>query len=463
LTRKTNSLLHDYKLRPKKDKHNRKFRFSGIVIVSLFLIIISSPWSWQLEKIEDTKTNTRSTETKNEKIPTAINKTKKAEKETASKKDLTVAPDSELQKIEITIRQGDTLEELFKKNDLSLGDLIKITNIDTLTQDLKYLRPGDTLTLTHNDNQVISLIRNLSLKKALLIEKENNQFKSSLINRNTKIKKRFGYGKIKTSLFDSAIESGLTEKLIMNLADILAWDIDFVYDIRVDDDFYVLFEEIWQDNRYITDGEIIALEFNNNGRTYQAIRYIDKNGLSNYFTPEGNNMSKAFLRAPLDFTRVSSNFNPNRKHPILNTIRAHRGVDYAAPKGTKIKASGNGKITFKGVKSGYGNVIILQHGDNITTLYAHMSDFNSTLKTGQRVEQNQVIGYVGSSGLATAPHLHYEYRIDGIHKNPRTVELPQAKPIQNEYKEDFLMKSGSIINELTYYKESRLLSVSSSN
>ena len=463
MTRKTNSLLHDYKLRPKKDKHNRKFRFSGIVIVSLFLIIIFSPWSWQLEKIEDTKTNTRSTETKDEKIPTVINKTQKAEKEIASKKDLTVALDSELQKVEITIQQGDTLEELFKKNDLNLGDLIKITNIDTLTQDLKYLRPGDTLTLTHSDNQVISLTRNLSLKKALLIEKENNQFKSSLIDRNTKIKKRFGYGKIKASLFDSAIESGLTEKLIMNLADILAWDIDFVYDIRVDDDFYVLFEEIWQDNRYITDGEIIALEFNNNGRTYQAIRYIDKNGLSNYFTPEGNNMSKAFLRAPLDFTRVSSNFNPNRKHPILNTIRAHRGVDYAAPKGTKIKASGNGKITFKGVKSGYGNVIILQHGDNITTLYAHMSDFNSTLKTGQRVEQNQVIGYVGSSGLATAPHLHYEYRIDGIHKNPRTVELPQAKPIQNEYKEDFLMKSGSIINELTYYKESRLLSVSSSN
>jgi len=460
LTRKTNSLLHDYKLRPKKDTHNRKFRFSGIVIVCLFLIIIFSPWSWQLEKIEDTKTNTRSTETKDEKIPIAV---KKAEKETASKKDLTVALDSELQKIEITIQQGDTLEELFKKNDLSLGDLIKITNIDTLTQDLKYLRPGDTLTLTHSDNQVISLTRNLSLKKALLIEKENNQFKSSLIDRNTKIKKRFGYGRIKTSLFDSAIESGLTEKLIMNLADILAWDIDFVYDIRVDDDFYVLFEEIWQDNRYITDGEIIALEFNNNGRVYQAIRYIDKNGLSNYFTPEGNNMSKAFLRAPLDFTRVSSNFNPNRKHPILNTIRAHRGVDYAAPKGTKIKASGNGKITFKGVKSGYGNVIILQHGDNITTLYAHMSDFNSTLKAGQRVEQNQVIGYVGSSGLATASHLHYEYRIDGIHKNPRTVELPQAKPIQNEYKEDFLVKSGSIINELTYYKESRLLSVSSSN
>ena len=431
--------------------------------MSLLLTIISLPWLWQLETTDDAKNNIGIIETKNEEIPTSINKIKKVEKEIAFKEDLIFSPSKELKKIEITIQQGDTLEELFKKNDLDLGDLFEITNTDALTQDLKYLHPGDTLTVTHNNNRVISLIRNLSLEKALLIDQEGNKFKSSLIDRNTKIKKRFGYGRIKTSLFDSAIENGLTEKLIMKLADILAWDIDFVYDIRVDDDFYVLFEEIWEDGKYITDGEIIALEFNNNGRIFQAIRYIDKNGLSNYFTPEGDNMSKAFLRAPLDFTRVSSNFNPNRKHPILNTIRAHRGVDYAAPKGTKIKASGNGKIIFKGIKSGYGNVIILQHGENITTLYAHMSGFNLTLKAGQRVKQNQVIGYVGSSGLATASHLHYEYRIDDIHKNPRTVELPQAQSVQNEYKEDFLVQSESIINQLIRFKESKLSTVSSSN
>jgi len=249
----------------------------------------------------------------------------------------------------------------------------------------------------------------------------------------------------------------------MNLTDILAWDIDFVYDIRIDDDFYVLFEEIWQDDKYVTDGNIIALEFNNNGRKFQAIRYTNENGVPNYFTPDGNNMSKAFIRAPLDFTRVSSNFNPNRKHPILNTIRAHRGVDYAAPKGTKIKASGDGKIIFRGVKSGYGNVIILQHGDNITTLYAHMSGFNSAFKLGDRVKQNQVIGYVGSSGLATAPHLHYEYRVNGIHKNPRTVKLPQAQPIKKEYVNDFLVQSKSIMSELLQFKESRFLSTVANN
>ena len=366
-------------------------------------------------------------------------------------------------KIELEIKAGDTLEELFIENNLNIGHLIQIMSSKLAEQYLKYLRPGDTIVINHTNGEIINLTRNLNLKKALFIQKDVENFNSSIIDRDIQIRKKFGYGNIKTSLFESAIENGLTEKLIMNLTDILAWDIDFVYDIRIDDDFYVLFEEIWQDDKYVTDGNIIALEFNNNGRKFQAIRYTNENGVPNYFTPDGNNMSKAFIRAPLDFTRVSSNFNPNRKHPILNTIRAHRGVDYAAPKGTKIKASGDGKIIFRGVKSGYGNVIILQHGDNITTLYAHMSGFNSAFKLGDRVRQNQVIGYVGSSGLATAPHLHYEYRVNGVHKNPRTVKLPQAQPIKKKYVNDFLIQSKSIMSELLQFKESRFLTTVANN
>ena len=366
-------------------------------------------------------------------------------------------------KIEIEIKAGDTLEELFIENNLNIGHLFQIMSSNSAEQYLKYLRPGDTIVINHVNGEVINLTRNLNLKKALFIQRDAENFNSSIIDRDIQIRKKFGYGNIKTSLFESAIENGLTEKLIMNLTDILAWDIDFVYDVRIDDDFYILFEEIWQDDKYVTDGNIIALEFNNNGRKFQAIRYTNENGVPNYFTPDGNNMSKAFIRAPLDFTRVSSNFNPNRKHPILNTIRAHRGVDYAAPKGTKIKASGDGKIIFRGVKSGYGNVIILQHGDNITTLYAHMSGFNSAFKLGDRVRQNQVIGYVGSSGLATAPHLHYEYRVNGVHKNPRTVKLPQAQPIKKEYVNDFLIQSKSIMSELLQFKESRFLPTVANN
>ena len=366
-------------------------------------------------------------------------------------------------KIELEIKAGDTLEELFIENNLSIGQLFQIMSSKLAEQYIKYLRPGDTIVINHINGEIINLTRNLNLKKALFIQKDAENYNSSIIDRDIQIRKKFGYGNIKTSLFESAIENGLSEKLIMNLTEILAWDIDFVYDIRIDDDFYVLFEEIWQDDKYVTDGNIIALEFNNNGRKFQAIRYTNENGVPNYFTPDGNNMSKAFIRAPLDFTRVSSNFNPNRKHPILNTIRAHRGVDYAAPKGTKIKASGDGKIIFRGVKSGYGNVIILQHGDNITTLYAHMSGFNSAFKLGDRVRQNQVIGYVGSSGLATAPHLHYEYRVNGVHKNPRTVKLPQAQPIKKEYVNDFLIQSKSIMSELLQFKESRFLTTVANN
>ena len=366
-------------------------------------------------------------------------------------------------KIELEIKAGDTLEELFIENNLNIGHLIQIMSSKLAEQYLKYLRPGDTIVINHTNGEIINLTRNLNLKKALFIQKDAENYNSSIIDRDIQIRKKFGYGNIKTSLFESAIENGLSEKLIMNLTEILAWDIDFVYDIRIDDDFYVLFEEIWQDDKYVTDGNIIALEFNNNGRKFQAIRYTNENGVPNYFTPDGNNMSKAFIRAPLDFTRVSSNFNPNRKHPILNTIRAHRGVDYAAPKGTKIKASGDGKIIFRGVKSGYGNVIILQHGDNITTLYAHMSGFNSAFKLGDRVRQNQVIGYVGSSGLATAPHLHYEYRVNGVHKNPRTVKLPQAQSIKKKYVNDFLIQSKSIMSELLQFKESRFLTTVANN
>lgn len=365
----------------------------------------------------------------------------------------------EFDRITLTIKRGDTLDQLFRRNDLRIGDLAMMLKLPEAAPHLKKLIPGDELTIEHDEESLVSLYRELDLTTALKITKGEAGFSAELIDRPIEVRKKLAYGRIDTSLFESAMEAGLPDKTIMNLAGIFAWDVDFVFDIRSGDDYYILVEELYQDGEYINDGEIIAAEFNNNGRTIQAIRYIDSGGRSDYFTPEGRSVRKAFVRAPVDFTRISSSFNPNRKHPILNTIRAHRGVDYAAPRGTPIKAAGDGKVIFRGVKNGYGNVVILQHGGNITTLYAHMSAFDKKAGISRRVVQGQTIGYVGRTGLATANHLHYEYRLNGVHRNPRTVSLPQAAPISDEYRDDFLSSVEPILNELLQYKRTQVASL----
>ena len=366
------------------------------------------------------------------------------------------------QKLNLTIGRGDTLDKLFRKHHLDLGHLSQIAKLDEARKRFRKLKPGDQFEITHDQGELVSMYSNLSLTSALRIERAESGFKAEIVDRPIEKRKRHAYGSIQTSLFESAAEAGLSDRVIMNIAGIFAWDVDFVLDIRSGDDYYVQYEEIWQDGEYVTDGEIVAAEFNNNGRTHRAIRFIDDEGRSDYYTPDGHSVRKAFLRAPVDFTRISSNFNPRRRHPILNTIRAHRGVDYAAPRGTPIKAAGDGKVIFRGVKGGYGNTVILQHGGNITTLYAHMSRFAGA-RIGTRVRQGQTIGYVGATGLATANHLHYEYRLNGVHRNPRTVELPQADPIDQRYRQQFLATVEPILQELEKFKNTQLASVAYSN
>jgi len=361
-------------------------------------------------------------------------------------------------RIELTISRGDTLDQLFRKNNLSAGDLATMVLLDDAAPHLKKLIPGDTLVIEHDDDRALSLTRDISLTSRLRIDKTDEGFVTELIERPLEVRRKRAYGRIDSSLFVSAMDAGLTDKLVMNLAGIFAWDIDFVLDIRQGDDYYILYEELYQDGERVGDGEIIAAEFNNNGRTVQAIRYVDEEGRSDYYTPEGQSVRKAFLRAPVDF-RVSSSFNPNRRHPVLKTVRPHRGTDYAAPSGTPIKAAGDGKVIFRGVKSGYGNVVILQHGGNITTLYAHMSRFASKVGTGTRVRQGQTIGYVGKTGLVTGVHLHYEYRVNGVHRNSRTVALPQADPIKDAYRSDFMATAEPILNDLQQYKRSQVASL----
>lgn len=355
------------------------------------------------------------------------------------------------------VKSGDTLDRLFRKNNLDIGDLTVIARLPAARDQIRLLRPGDSVEVSHLDGRIYELRKEIDFQNLLSVRaKETGVFEASVVPRAVEIRETMRHGLIESSLFESAVTAGLDDNMIMNLAGIFAWDIDFVLDIRKQDEYFILYEEIWRDGKRVGDGEIIAAEFINRGRVVQAIRHIDSDGRSDYFAPDGRSVRKAFIRAPVDFTRISSNFNPNRRHPILNSIRAHRGVDYAAPSGTNVKAAGDGKVIFRGRKNGYGNAVIVQHGGNITTLYAHLSNFARNAPIGSRVRQGQTIGFVGATGLATAPHLHYEYRVNGVHRNPRTVKLPAAQPINDKYRDQFLETAEEALERLERYKQTRL-------
>jgi murein DD-endopeptidase MepM/ murein hydrolase activator NlpD len=261
---------------------------------------------------------------------------------------------------------------------------------------------------------------------------------------------------IKDSLFQTGIEAGLSENLIMELAQLFGWDIDFALDIRSGDRFTLLYEELYRDGERLRDGRILAAEFVNQGRSVQAVLFTRSDGESDYYSPDGKSMRKAFLRAPVDFRRISSRFQRERWHPVLGVKRPHRGVDYAAAIGTPIKAAGDGRITHRGTKGGYGKTIILQHGATYSTLYAHMSRYAKSTQVGKRVRQGQIIGYVGKTGLATGPHLHYEFRVNGVHRNPLTVKLPSADPLPKRYRAEFEAHATPLLAQLDLYRRTML-------
>jgi murein DD-endopeptidase MepM/ murein hydrolase activator NlpD len=235
----------------------------------------------------------------------------------------------------------------------------------------------------------------------------------------------------------------------MELAGIFGWDIDFALDIRKGDSFKVLYEEIYRNGEKIKDGDILAAEFINDGEVYRAVRYTNpKTDRTEYYTPEGKSMRKEFLRTPVNFTRISSRFTTARYHPVLHKFRSHKGVDYAAKRGTPIRAAGDGKVIFKGTKGGYGRVVILQHGSKYTTLYAHLNSYDKSISVGKKVKQGQTIAYVGSSGLATGPHLHYEFRVDGVHRNPLTVRLPSSEPVPQSHLASFEQTTAPVLAQL---------------
>jgi murein DD-endopeptidase MepM/ murein hydrolase activator NlpD len=276
----------------------------------------------------------------------------------------------------------------------------------------------------------------------------DNSFQSQYVVETPESMPRVREGRISSSLFADAAAVGLSQAQIMELAGIFGWDIDFALDLRAGDTFSVLYDEQYLDGRKIGNGDILAARFTNQGTTYTAVRFVGPDGSAAYYTPEGQPMRKEFLRAPLDFTRVSSDFNPRRLHPLFKTVRPHNGIDYAAPRGTPVYAAGGGKVIAVGYSNSRGNYVDIQHNGKHTTKYYHLDRFR--VKRGQVVKQGQVIGAVGSTGYATGPHLHYEFLVDGVHRNPRTVALPKADSIPARLKAPFATRTSSVLAQLDH-------------
>lgn len=352
-----------------------------------------------------------------------------------------------------TVRNGDSLSAIFHRAGLNDAKLYEVIHSGKEAARLAKIYPGESFEfrIDKASGQLVELthqINQLESGKAVLRE---GKYQYSQITLEPEVLYSFAQGQINDSLFLSALGAGLSEKLTMELAEIFAWDIDFILDIREGDHFAVVFEELYLNGERIGTGDIVAAAFTNQGKTHEAVRYEQEGATASYFSPDGRSLRKAFLRTPVDFARISSHFNLKRRHPVLHTIRAHKGTDYAAARGTPIRATGDGKVTFAGRKGGYGNVVILQHGQQYQTLYAHLDKFSKYARTGSRVSQGQIIGYVGSTGLATGPHLHYEFYVNGSVRNPVTVALPEAEPVAADEMAAFRQQTGHHLSRLANF------------
>ncbi len=351
---------------------------------------------------------------------------------------------------EFKVKSGDSLAKLFKRAEIKPQQLDELMKSGKAVKTLRKIFPKDIIRVLSDDAGILQALRyDIDHKSYLMVERTSGVLVAKTYNHQIETRQANASGVIESSLFLAAQEAGISQNIIMELANVFGWDIDFALDIRKGDNFTVLYEELFRSGEKISDGDILAAEFTNNGKTYRAVRYTNpQTNRSEFFTPDGKSMRKAFLRTPVDFTRISSRFTVNRYHPILHKVRSHKGVDYAAKSGTPVHSAGDGKVIFKGKKGGYGKVMIVQHGTKYTTLYAHLKTYNRKLKVGSKVKQGQTIAYVGKTGLATGPHLHYEFRVNGTHRNPLTVKLPESSPVPKRYMADFELTTTPVFAQL---------------
>jgi murein DD-endopeptidase MepM/ murein hydrolase activator NlpD len=347
--------------------------------------------------------------------------------------------------IEYVVRPNDTLGQIFRQLNLNTGVVPALLAAPAVRDSFRLLKPGDRFTVQLENGALHAIHRRLSETETLSITRSGNSFTAKVVKTPLEVKTVQVRGTVNASLLAAGGAVGLTPKVAQQLAEnVFAWDVDFALDIRPGDRFNVIYEQKYRDGEYVGDGQIVAAELTNNGETYRAVRYTSPDGkIDGYFTPDGKSLRRQFVRAPLDLTRVSASPSADRK-PLLS-MHEREGIDYPAPVGTEVRAAGDGRIRFVGVNGEYGNTVILEHGESTSTLYAHLSTFGRDIQAGQRVKQGEIIGYVGNSGAATAPHLHYEYRVNGVHTDPQTAELPAGPSLPDEYLADFRSKSAALL------------------
>ncbi|BBP44238.1 peptidoglycan DD-metalloendopeptidase family protein [Thiosulfativibrio zosterae] len=346
------------------------------------------------------------------------------------------APESLWEKHSVKIKPNGSLSEALDQIGLNKQitfDILQLKNSHYLTQ----LRAGDELQIWTDQGQLKKILYPQSEEQDFVLSEVPEGFQIEAVNHKVQIKVVSVAGTIDDSFYLSGKSAGLSAKTIMNLADIFTWEIDFIRQLRHGDPFKVIYEQRYIKNQYIGDGDILAASIDTGGETHTAFLLKDESGKSlGYFDAEQNNLKKTFLKNPVDYVRITSTFKPKRFHPVLKKWRAHRGVDYAGPIGTPIHATGDGQIITRTWSNSYGRLIMIQHANKYVTVYGHMSKYGKYPKNAW-VKQGDVIGYIGQSGLASGPHLHYEFRVNGVHQDPLKVKFPNAGPVPKKYRAEF--------------------------
>jgi murein DD-endopeptidase MepM/ murein hydrolase activator NlpD len=338
--------------------------------------------------------------------------------------------------LEHRIRPGESFYKAMRAMGFEPDTVQSVMGSGKVARSLLDLKPGQVLRAQAPDGELEALDFEIDLLNRLEVRRNENGYSARLRTRPTETSVAQASGVVSSSLYLSAQQAGLSDRVIMELAQMFGWDIDFTQDLQPGDRFAVIYNHVTLDGQKVRDGDILAAEFVNRGKTYRAVRYVGPDGRVAVYKPDGSSMRKSFTRNPLPVTRITSRFNPQRLHPIFRTVRPHRGVDYGAAVGTPVQVTGDGRVAFAGRQGGYGNVVIVDHGRGNRTLYAHLSRFAPSLARGQGVTQGQVIGYVGATGWATGPHLHYEFQVNGQHKDPLTVALPNVE-LPDAYRRHF--------------------------